>query len=547
MRACLITSLPRCVVIGVFVTCAVTCGRREAQPDLLPVLIPDMSRSDEAVQTQARERYAALTQKRESGAASGDLALAYGEVGMLMQATEYFDAAEPAYLNAETLAPANPRWVYYLAHVYRRQGDTTKAVEQFNRALDRQRTDVPTLVWLGRMLVDQGRAGEAEPLLVRAQSAAPRAVAVLADLGQVALARRDYAQAAAQLNAALSIDPTVLSLHAPLATAYRGLGETTKADQHSALWKNTEIPLADPLMDRVVTMVESGVSSESRGVRAFEAGKWAEAAALFRQGIDRTPLATPLGRSLRHKLGLALHLGGDARGAVEQFEEAIRLAPAVGLDEPAAQAHYGLAVVIAAQGRDAEAIGHLSQALRYSPKYVQAMVVLADVLRRSRRFEESLRHYRDAVRIDEQRTDARWGYGVALVRLRRDVEARRWFEDAIRAHPDQPELAHGLARVLAAAPDARVRDGQRALAILQPLVAVARRSDFGETMAMALAETGQYAEAVRVQRSVMQAAERAGLGADVQRMAANLRLYEQRMPCRTPWTDQNSQMPAPPV
>ena len=397
-----------------------------------------MSRSDEAVQTQARERYAALTQKRESGAASGDLALAYGEVGMLMQATEYFDAAEPAYLNAETLAPADPRWVSYLAHVYRRQGDTTKAVEQFNRALDRQRTDVPTLVWLGRMLVDQGRAGEAEPLLVRAQSAAPRAVAVLADLGQVALARRDYAQAAAQLNAALSIDPTVLSLHAPLATAYRGLGETTKADQHSALWKNTEIPLADPLMDRVVTMVESGVWYESRGVRAFEAGKWAEAAALFRQGIDRTPLATPLGRSLRHKLGLALHLGGDARGAVEQFEEAIRLAPAVGLDEPAAQAHYGLAVVIAAQGRDAEAIGHLSQALRYSPKYVQAMVVLADVLRRSRRFEESLRHYRDAVRIDEQRTDARWGYGVALVRLRRDVEARRWFEDAIRAHPDQP-------------------------------------------------------------------------------------------------------------
>ena len=54
-------------------------------------------------------------------------------------------------------------------------------------------------------------------------------------------------------------------------------------------------------------------------------------------------------------------------------------------------------------------------------------------------------------------------------------------------------------------------------------------------MAMAQAEAGQFSEAVRWQREAIAAAEQANRPEIAQRIADNLRLYESRKPCRTPW------------
>jgi Tfp pilus assembly protein PilF len=82
--------------------------------------------------------------------------------------------------------------------------------------------------------------------LQKAQSLAPKSVAVVAALGQAALARGDAARAATLLEEALTIDPRALSLHAPLASAYRGLGQIERADSHSRRWKEADVPLEDP-------------------------------------------------------------------------------------------------------------------------------------------------------------------------------------------------------------------------------------------------------------------------------------------------------------
>ncbi len=533
-----------CVVHCAFLTAACSHPR----PQLLPVSLPDLSRMDPPVQEQARRRHAALTQKLAAGASGADLGTAFGDLGMLLHAAEQYDAAEPAYRNAQVLMPDDLRWPYYLAHLYKSKGDPARSIDEFKRALELRPTELAALVWLGRMYIDSGQPDQAEPLLVRAQSAAPRTAAVLAGRGQIALARRDYARAAELFEEALSIDPTAASIHAPLAQAYRALGEDAKAEAHLARWSNKEIRVPDPLTDQLATGLQSGLSYELRGVRAFDARKWAEAAAIFQEGLKLTPHDTPVGRSIRHKLGLALYLGGDARAAVQQFEEAIRLAPPSGTDEPAARAHYSLGIIMASSGRGADAIDHLSKAVAYDPTYLEARVALGDALRRNGRAEPSLSHYKEAVRINPQAAEARFGYGIALVRLRRYRDARAWFEQAVRAQPDHAELAHALARILASAPDARARDGKRAFTIVQELVKTNKHTDIGETMAMALAEVGKYEEAATIQRGVLQAAERAGLAADVRRMAGNLRLYEQRRPCRTPWPDDDKvHLPGPPV
>ena len=43
-------------------------------------------------------------------------------MGTLLAAAEQLEAAEPCYLNAQTLAPDDARWPYYLGQLYRIKG-----------------------------------------------------------------------------------------------------------------------------------------------------------------------------------------------------------------------------------------------------------------------------------------------------------------------------------------------------------------------------------------------------------------------------------------
>ena len=375
-------------------------------------------------------------------------------------------------------------------------------------------------------------------------------MAVLVGLGQSALARKDYARAVALLEEALKADPSAASVHSPLAMAYRGLGDTARATEHLRQWRNTEVLVQDPARLDLDLSLQSGLSFELRGVRALEARDFKAAEGFFRQGVKLTDGSTMLGRSLRHKLGTALFLSGDLPGAVAQFRETVKLAPSSGRDETAAKAHYSLGVLMASAGLGSQAIEHLQSAASYNPNYVEALVALGDALRRAGRVGDSLARYQEVLQINPRSVEARLGYGMGLVRLRRYREARAWFDEAQTTHPDVLDIKHALARLLVAAPDAQARDGARGLALIQQILSTtpARTTALGETFAMGLAETGDFTQAASVQRDVMDAASRAGLSADAGRMARNLRLYEQRRPCREPWSDDDPiHAPGPPV
>src|SRR6202008_422462 len=135
---------------------------------------------------------------------------------------------------------------------------------------------------------------------------------------------------------------------------------------------------------------------------------------------------------------------------------------------------------------------------RYRPTYVQARVRLAGVLRRSGRAGDALEQYEEIMRIDPRLADAPIELAITLVRLRRYAEARDRLIAGMRAFPDRPCFPRALARVLAAAPDDRVRDGRRALALADDLLRTDQSTEVGETMAMALAETRQFGEAAGV-------------------------------------------------
>jgi tetratricopeptide (TPR) repeat protein len=416
-------------------------GPAAAPPDrrtLRPVSLPDLSGVEPSVARQLRERYASLTATlQNSDTTDTDLGGAYGEMGRLLLAAEYRDAAEPCFLNAQSLVPTDARWPYYLAHSYKQVGDAANTVRSFERALQLQPDDPATLVWLGNVYLDQGRPADAEPLFTKALSRQPRSVPALFGLGRTALAKQDYTSAVGHLEQALSLDPKEVTIHYQLAMAYRGMGNPEKAAAHLRERGPGEILPPDPLMQQLSELLESAVAYEVRGARALDEGKWAAAATYFRKGIELAP-GEP---SLRHKLGTALAMTGDTRGAAQQFEEVTRRWPKF------SKAQYSLGVILAASGRYREAIERFTAAVKSDPAYAVAELQWAEALRVSGHAGESLPHYEQAMKLDPRIAQARLGYAMALAGLNRYQEARAQLTEGVKIYPNQPEFADAIAHL----------------------------------------------------------------------------------------------------
>ena len=495
--------------------------------DLLPVAMPDFATLTEPVAQQMRT-YQTAVRVRLGTAATEPEALgdAYGRLGMLLLAATYVDAAEASLLNAQTLLPDDGRWPYYLGRVHEANGDLEASAASYRRAVDLRPDALATRMLLADVLFAQGELDAAEQIYSRALERRPDAAAAHVGLGRVALTRRDYAEAVAQFEQGLSAAPWATAIHYPLALAYRGLGETERAEAHLQRQGEVEALAPDPWRQELDELLESANAYNIRGGRALDAGNYRAAADLFRRGLELDP-DDP---SLRQRLGVALFQLGDVTSAVEAFETVVRTAP------EHTEAQFSLAVVLADQGRHQEAIEHFSTVLEHDPAYIQARVQLAEALARAGRPNEAVSHYDRALALDPSRQEAAYGAAMAYVRMERYDAALERLERGLDANPEDRMFQHALARILASAPDDGLRDGERAMTLLEPLLAEAPDLSLGETTAMALAAMGLYSQAAAVQRDILQAARRGGRADAVERMTGNLALYERGRPSRTPFT-----------
>ena len=496
-----------------------------AEPTLLPVVLPDLSRVHASVQEQLREAHASLMASE-----SGERSTAYGRLGQLLMASEFLDAAERCFRNAQVLAPADFRWPYYLGHIFRSTGRLAQAVEHFEQALRLRPDDLAALAWLGQVHIDAGQPEAAEPVLARADSLHPDSQAVLFQLGRAAAAKQDYASAVEHLEGALQLNPAATTILYPLAMAYRRLGDLETAQSYldqggGRAGDGVGVTLPDPLMAEINTVLRSPQVHWDLGLYAGANGDWPEAVAQFRTAVQLAP-DSPV---VRLNLALALNRVGDARSALDHLEEAVRLDPRL------AQAHFAMGTLFDRSGRYEEAIDRYTIAVTNDPTLGEAHLRLADALRRTDRLEASLTSYHRVLELEPDWKEARFGEAMALVRLTRHREALERLRVAMDLHPEEPAFALARARLLAASPDPQVRDGQEALGLAQVLVDEHKTTAVAETMAMALAEQGQFAEAAEWQRVAMSGETAAGRMEVAQRMAANLALYRLDTPCRTPW------------
>jgi len=479
---------------------------------------PDLTNLEESVREQITTAQTALTALTKNPATTATtLSEAYGRLGEIYHAYSLTSAARDSYLNATRLAPKEFRWIYLLGKLDQQDGCFEDAIRRYRLALTLQPDYVAAFVNLGNIFLELNRLDEAADSFSAALKLDQNNPAAHYGLGQVAVSKRSYAEAVVHFEKTLAQVPEANRVHYSLAMAYRGLGDVDKVKAHLAQQGTVGVRVSDPLVDRLQESIAGERLHLSRGKVAFEAQRYAEAAAEFRKAVAANSGSV----AARVNLGAALTQLGDVDAAVQQFEEALRIEPGK------ANAHYNLAVLLARQNKHEQAIAHLRSALSVEPGDQSARFLLAQELNKSGRADEALAEY---ARVDAGNEGALLEQVRLLYRKGQFKHALDQLEKGYEQYPQRGRTVVMLAYLLAASPQLELRNGVRALELAQRVYNATSAAQHGALVALALAELGRCSEASEWQRRMIAAAE--GNSDLLVRLKAGLKSYENVQSCR---------------
>jgi len=456
-----------------------------ARNGLQAIPLPLLDDLEPAVSGQIRQQQQSFEAVAAGKPSGGALADAYGALGRLFHAYEFFEAAEASYLNAARLASADATWPHLLGYLYQQTGRLEDAAARFEQASRMRPDDRAAAVRLGQVYLGLNRLREARAQFDSVATVFP--ALARNGLGEIALRERHYEEAIGHFRAALDRVPHASSIHYSLAMAYRGLGRLDEARSQLQQRGAGGINVGDPIVDSLQTLVRGERGLVVQGRRAYEAGQFQEAATAFAKALDAAPSST----AARVNLGLSqLQLGNTAE-AVANLRAAFDQAP----DDP--DAGRELLRVLLRLRRVDDAIQVLTKTRSVNPDDEEIIVSLAILMAEQQR-------YRDA---------------IALL-----AESNQRF-------PDRTATATTLARLLASSPDRSLRDGTRALDLATAVHTAEPTPTHGETVALALAELGRCDEARGWMKRAVAEAEQGSDFAEAARLESELSTYERAM-CR---------------
>ena len=197
------------VAVAVFLSSAAAQAAELPDPDLTAV---------EPRVRETIERQIAATGREPDSAAS------WGRLGMVLQAHQFDEEAESAYIEASRLAPTEFRWVY-LRGVLSDAHDPAAAVSLYRRAVEIDSAYAPARVRLAAALEKVGSAAEADTHYAEAVRLEPDNAVAHLGLGRLALARGEVDQAVRHLDRAYQLSPETQAIVATLSRARHRAGD----------------------------------------------------------------------------------------------------------------------------------------------------------------------------------------------------------------------------------------------------------------------------------------------------------------------------------
>ncbi len=488
----------------------------------LEIPYPDLTSAEPGVRATLESARSSL----DSLPADADLATAYGEMGELYHAHHVYVPADTCYRNALALRPDDFRWHYYQARLMTQTGRPEASLAGYRKAVELRPDYPPARLRLADAWLEASRPDRAEPLYRALLDDAALGDAARFGLGRLLLARGDAAAAAALFEQVLANQPQATRVHYSLGMAYRAQGDIEAARRQLALRGEGEPALPDPELERLDQLAGGVRTLLFQAIANVHAGHHQKAVEAFRQALAEAPDNA----NARVSLARSLYLIGEREASRAELEQALAR------DPDHALAHFFLGVWHTAGNDPTAAEAQFRACLALEPNHSGAHHFLANGLMQRGDYAEAARHYVLAADADPDNAPARGLAAAAALRADRPhAEVRARLEQGLVRHPDDQTMQYLLARLLAASPEAEVRDGARALGIAEPLYQRQYLLEHAETLAMAQAEIERYADAAALQERVLGAAAAASRFFQLPRLQAELSAYREESPWREPF------------
>ncbi len=260
------------------------------------------------------------------------------------------------------------------------------------------------------------------------------------------------------------------------------------------------------------------------GQSLYRAGRANEALGWFQSNLVRNPMHPA---TLSAMADLLANQGRTAE-ALATYEQRLQLTPKLGAD------HAGMAALLARVGRTNEAEAHFRTVLRLEPSSSLAYYNLAIFLGSQQRSDEADEYFVKAAGMEPALFQVHTQWAAHLLRSARPAQALGVLQRALPRFPESPPLLDLLARLLAAHPDDRLRNGGQAIMLAEKASQLTEQRDprHLDTLAAAQAEAGLFPAAVATLERALElvAGERAArLRAGLQ---SRLELYRRMTPFR---------------
>ncbi len=380
-----------------------------------------------------------------------------------------------------------------------------EAVERYRQAVAADPDDAEARRQLALALHASGELDRAVAEIRVAAGASPASLPVHFDLANLLLAQGHSDQAIEAFERCLELDGDHLPARFNLANVLLGRGRLAEALVH--LEKAVASDPTDLRAAYLRAMAKDGLGRGEEAIAELEGVVAADPSLVSAQ------------------LGLAgiLERQGSTNRAAQRYELTLSVAEE-GAD--IAQLHAGLGRIAKSESRVGDAIDHYRTAVDADPANRGLNEELAAVLESAGRFEEAAPFRRRLVEIDPGDGTARLREAIAWVQAGRIELGRERLEEGVTVLPDDLLLLNTLARLLATAADAALRDGRRSLEIAERLYSERPSLDFAETLAMAYAELGSFTEAAAVQKALIRQVRGTAQEGHLPRLEANLERYE---------------------
>ncbi|MEM6794090.1 MAG: tetratricopeptide repeat protein [Acidobacteriota bacterium] len=388
----------------------------------------------------------------------------------------------------------------------------------FRRGIETDPDHIELRLNLANALIQAGRLGDAALELRAAVERAPEGSTARArahhDLGTVMRAQGDNEDAVAEFKSAVALEPDYLEAHFNLANS---LGVLER-------WPEVQTAAA-----RVVEIdPEHARARYLLAMARFRQGERDVAEAELRRLVNAEPgepafregLGSVLAETRRTSAAAAALRGIEPAAPDGQFDDETRLR----------LLRFG-APILWRYGDRRTAISMWRESAEMDPSS-RSFTDLANGLQLDGQRTEAQEQFTRAVELDPSNATAWLSEARLLILSGELARADRRLRQALALHPKHPGLASTLARLLATAPDASLRDGRLAVELARLAYGVELSIEHGETLAMALAEFGNFEQAIGVQRRIAQQAQIAGDRATLRRLVANLKKFEKRLPIR---------------